>query len=208
MSTSSKKSGKDSPRELNSNKEMLEISCHRFRIEFLRVTDPNTRQGIILHSTIARSLNAYRLSGLFSVTEILNETYTRGVRANQKREIENVPGWIRCAGRNVVAEWSRKDRRSISADEFLANYPAVEPLSTEELGIELKKVRIATQRLKPRDQRILELKVVKKLPWNTVQTILREEGFGDCHVAALRKRKERALNRLRRLYHEVVLDES
>ncbi len=184
-----------------------ELACHRFRIEFLRVTDPDTKQGAILYAAVSRVLKSYRLSGLYSIIDVLNEAYERGVQANQKKEIENVAGWIRRTGRNIASEWSRLEDRTVSADERLANWPAVDPLDGNDLSQELKRVRLATRKLEPRDQRILQLKIVERLPWSEVQQILRDEGFGDCTIVGLRKRKERALTRLRLLYHETSLKE-
>jgi hypothetical protein len=51
------------------------------------------------------------------------------------------------------------------------------------------------------DQRLLNLKIVEGRAWSEIRVILREEGYGDYKEFNLRKRKERALIRLRKKYH-------
>ena len=48
------------------------------------------------------------------------------------------------------------------------------------------------------DHRLLNLKIVEGLSWSEIRVVLRQEGYGDHDEVKLRKRKERALIRLRK----------
>lgn len=74
-------------------------------------------------------------------------------------------------------------------------------VSPEDLEDDLAMLRIAFQMLDSEDQKLLNLKIVEERSWREIREILNLAGGGDCSEPALRKRKERALIRLRKKFH-------
>ncbi len=179
-----------------------------FYERFLSITDPSSYCGRICggitYAFIRRILRQYNLDTVHTENDILNEVFLRALEKLDRQEtIMNLQAWIRSASLNVVREWSRKQQKTISiGDRDIPDVTIVEsPLdlleSSQNFNREVAALHSAFRELQPLDQVILELKVIKGYSWETVNQILQAEGFGCFSITALRKRKQRSLNRLK-----------
>jgi len=81
-------------------------------------------------------------------------------------------------------------------------------IQDSDLEIELSKLRLAFQMLSPKEQQILNLKIVEGLSYEDIAAKLRIQGQGDYSIPSLRKLKERSLKRLRTLFHTLSIPNS
>lgn len=121
-----------------------------------------------------------------------------------QRAIQNPPAWLRGTSRHIIRELSRSHKKhdswigDITEHEIAAEpSPALEEDFQEDMSI-LPQVLLDLPLL---DQKLLTLKVVEELSWREIRDVLRLEGHGDLPEQTLRKRKERALIKLRKKYH-------
>jgi DNA-directed RNA polymerase specialized sigma24 family protein len=125
-----------------------------------------------------------------------------------QRAIRNPPAWLRGTIRHIIRELSRSHKKHDSSIGDIADYEiAAEPSPSleEDLHEDLSILQRMLLDLPFLDQRLLTLKVVEELSWREIRTVLRLEGHGDLPEQILRKRKERALIKLRKKYHAVKL---
>lgn len=156
---------------------------------------------------VIRLLRQYNISGLFSPPYIINEAYLRGENLIRKKrqKISNYSAWLRRTCFNIIRELSRKEVKYLP---LLA-----EPIQDSgkndvnnvidydfDLDREMMCVKLAFQILEPDDQELLNLKIVDGLSWKEIRKELSIRGIHFTETA-LRKRKERALKKLRDNYH-------
>jgi DNA-directed RNA polymerase specialized sigma24 family protein len=182
-------------------------SLQEFYVAFLAVTDPNSYCGRIcgalLHAFIRRTLINYRLIAIYCERDILNETFIRGSNTiRQGKKIVNLQPWIRGTCLNVIREISRREQQTESYEDYEPADPSPSTLDLMAFDEELTILQQKLQNIHPIDQIILDLKVVKGYSWDKVSQMLETEGFGSFTVGSLRKRKERAMKRLRILQEE------
>jgi DNA-directed RNA polymerase specialized sigma24 family protein len=187
---------------MHSNKTTATETGRAFYDRFLAVTDPSSYcgriRGGIVYAFIRRNLRAYNLDSLYTENDILNEVFIRALEAQKKgKAIINLQAWIRGASLNVIRELSRKEKRTFPMGDW-QDFAAMEQLDSMELNQEIESVQQAFQTLQPIDQAILMLKVVEGHPWEKVIQILDDKTGQSFAVTALRKRKQRALDLLRK----------
>jgi DNA-directed RNA polymerase specialized sigma24 family protein len=132
---------------------------------------------------------------------LLNEAYLRGISLINKGEvIQKIPAWYRKTIYNIVRELKREQRKSAPFEDYMAD---VEPpqMLLEDLEDDLQTLHLAFRSLEAEDRQLLCLKIIENLSWREIRAILRSEGAGDYPEATWRKRKERALIKLRKKYH-------
>lgn len=173
----------------------------QFITDFLELQNPNSSTGRLMYAFLRRTLRAFHLETNYREAYILHEAFLRGLTQIQKGQlIRNPSAWLRSTAYNIVRELKRDQQKSVSFEDYMleVQQPAVSP---EDLEDDLATMRLSYQLLSKVDQRLLNLKIVEGRPWSEIRVILRQEGYGDHDEAKLRKRKERALIRLRKKYH-------
>ena len=174
-----------------------------FDLSIRTILDERSPTFTSLRSAISRWLKQFRLEKSFGEYYIINEAYIRGENAIRKKgiQIKNPSAWMRATCYNIIRELSRKESRYYSLlsdpiDESQTNNPK----DSFNLDQELMRVKLSFQMLDDEDQEILNLKVVQGLSWSEISEEMNLRGI-QLTNSALRKRKERALKRLREHYH-------
>lgn len=174
---------------------------------------------------IRRSLWQFNLQTVCTENEIIHEAYLRGTKLTAKGvAIHRPDAWLRKTALNIVRELSRKTRRCPSIamdglsdtqrDKMLEKAISADreegAIGAAVIEEDLETVRMAMrdlmQELPEIDRAILWLSIVEGYSWKQVSeylTVLIGEP-GQTEVA-LRKRKQRILERLRKLYHQQTL---
>jgi DNA-directed RNA polymerase specialized sigma24 family protein len=157
---------------------------------------------------IKRSLAQFNLSNSYTPTWVINEAYMRGIKLLATGEqIEKPLAWIRATAYNIIREQSRELRRFSQFDESMIESHVNCSLTVfEEIEEELfERISLAFEKLEPNEKEILILKMIKDLSWKEIKLRLFLQGKAVENEATLRKRKERALKRLRSIYHSLEL---
>jgi len=172
-----------------------------FDKEFSDFSNPQSIKGRVIFASIRRVLRQFRLHKLYDEAFLLNEAYIRAIACIRRGlEIRNASAWLRGTIFRIVRELSREQQRTIPLEEtFWDIHTIVSP--DEDLQDELLRLSTAIQLLSLQDQELLQMKVVENLSWTEIREIWKTRGYGDCAEATLRKRKERALSQLRKIYY-------
>jgi DNA-directed RNA polymerase specialized sigma24 family protein len=189
--------------DLNSLEEhSIQEELCKFEKDFLELQNPRSSTGRLMYVFVRRSLQVFRLSANYREAFVLNEAYIRATKLiNEGGAIHNVQAWVRSTTYNIIRELSRERQKSEPLEEHIIATVEQPSVLLEELEDDLETVRIAFGCLDPKDQRLLNLKIVEGLSWREIREVLRLEGWRDLTEEALRKRKERALIRLRKKFH-------
>ena len=191
-----------------------EQTKQKFDSEVEAILDQSNYYGHNLLSYINIKLILFNLNSTYSSYDILSETYIRGVKliASGQTIAKPIP-WFRVTSLNVIREISRNQKRQQLAEytqavednlnELVVTSAEVESnlLSEEKVETGLDSVLKSFQDLEPGDQRILELRLIEGLTWKQVGKCLVAAGEKAQSIATLRKRGQRALERLRKIYH-------
>jgi RNA polymerase sigma factor (sigma-70 family) len=184
------------------------VACYRrqFELEFLELQDPRNSSGRLIYVFVRRSLASFKLLGLYNEACILNEAYMRGIRLiEQAQPIHNPAAWLRKTAYNIIREYARDRDRVFRLEDYQMEQLTSphNPDRLEEMQSNVAMLQMAFQVLDPKDQQLLNLKIVKELSWRDIREVLCSQGEKDCSEAVLRKRKERALIRLRKKFHSL-----
>lgn len=138
--------------------------------------------------------------------EVLGEVWVRGIKAIKAgTKIKNPGAWIRKVSYYILVEEVRRlqveKRASVSFDSIESRF-LVEPVSSENDETETcyLLLRQAVHNLKQEDQKIITLRYFQGLSWEEIREVLISEGIEVKSVAVLRKRGQRAIERLRGKY--------
>jgi DNA-directed RNA polymerase specialized sigma24 family protein len=182
--------------------DQTQTACQHFEAVFLELFSDESSSGRLLLVFIKRTLRVFHLNGAYNEAYIVNEVYIRGRDRIQAGEvIRNPPAWMRQTAYNLIRELKRDQQKSSPFEDCMAEV-IQSPVPIAELEDDLATLRVSFQLLDPKDQKILNL-WAKGLPFEEIRTTLRLDGKGDYDPATLRKRKERALSRLRRQFHAI-----
>jgi DNA-directed RNA polymerase specialized sigma24 family protein len=181
------------------------VSCaeerRKFEDDFLELQNSRSSSGRLMYVMVRRSLWQFHLLGIYSEACILNEAYIRGCELIARGEIiRNPEAWLKQTAYNIIREWSRYERKSLPLEEHLLP-DLQDSVLPEVLEDDLGTLRLAFQMLETKDQQLLNLKICNGLSWKEIQEMLQLQGQGHLTEASLRKRKERALARLRKKFH-------
>ena len=179
----------------------------KFNGEFIHFLRPENPVGRSLYVSINKGLIQFKLAGSHSSSEILISVYMRAYAYInvEKKRIHNASAWSRATAYNIIREISRSGQKFVPSGDDLLNRLEAPDEDSEALEADVSVVAQALKQLNPFEQRLLTLKLIDCLPWRDIQIILRTEGY-ECTETALRKQKERALAKLRQLYHALVLE--
>ncbi|MFM7877024.1 MAG: sigma-70 family RNA polymerase sigma factor [Microcystis panniformis] len=150
---------------------------------------------------IKRSLRQFNLDSYYDPSDIISEAYIRGVRSiSSGRVITNPLAWIRMVSHNIIRELSRNQNRQKADIAQLQDSVIFEPSNIED---DLELVQLAFKHLSPEDREIITLRTIEGLSWSEISKRLESDERQALQVAVLRKRGERAMQRLRKIYHSL-----
>ncbi|MBD2465734.1 sigma-70 family RNA polymerase sigma factor [Oscillatoria sp. FACHB-1407] len=169
----------------------------------LKANNPRTRSFL---SFIKRTLRQFHLEDIHTEFDIFNESYLRGVDFILKgSSIKSPKAWMRKTAYNVIRERSRDNHRCQPVE---SEYMEALLVSEEIIELDLEVVRQAYLELESSDRQILELRIVENLSWRDIGERFVEMGESPQNEPALRKRGQRAMQRLREIYHRSRPQES
>ena len=175
-----------------------------FDTQFAELMNRNNDDGRILFAFTRRILIQFKLSKNYSEAYILNEAYIRGVKLiNKGGVILNLYPWLRSTAYNIVRELSRGRNKFTELNEEVISTSQDSLLSDEDIDDELLAIKLAYKLLTPEEQQLLHFKIVERYSWSQIRGIMESQGGKIPSESALRKRKERALANLRRIYLEL-----
>ena len=194
----------------------MQEKSHRqiFDSEFIALLDSSSSSSRALFAFIKTNLRRFRLNGIYSVYDVLNEAYLRGVLAiNSGQSITKPTPWIKTTCYNIIREISRKqdkyypllDADQVSEDDnqfsviikTLSDQTRIEtPEAFDEVVLEA--LLPSLLRLEPKELRILQLRVMEDLSWEEVRQRLMIDGE-TISISSLRQQGYRALKHLRKL---------
>jgi DNA-directed RNA polymerase specialized sigma24 family protein len=188
------------PLRLANRRGCPEERC-QFEDDFLELQDSRSSSGRLMYVFVRRSLWQFHLMGIYTEACVLNEAYIRGCQLIDRGEtIRNSAAWLRQTVYNIIREWSRYERKSISLEDHLLD-TLQESTSANVIEDDLSTLRLALQMLNAKDQQLLNWKIGEGLCWKQIQEAWQLQGYGNLTEASLRKRKERALIKLRKKFH-------
>jgi RNA polymerase sigma factor (sigma-70 family) len=158
-----------------------------------------------LKNFIKRNLQQFNLHNI-EVNEVVHITYLRGVKLIEDgEEIKNPIAWIRVTSFNVIRELSRKQKKHQPVDSNSIEYQMDLQQLSYDFTLEdaddadIKLLKLALQKLEPKDRQLLVLWKVEDLSWKEV--VKRLASCGEVvSEATARQRGKRALERLRKVY--------
>ena len=181
----------------------------RFNHEVELILSPGSPTFTSLRNAVTRLLIQFGISRLFGEAYVINEAYLRGDRLIRTKgiPIRNTSAWLRKTCFNIIRELKRGESKYSSLSFEIADKARQSDLKNSGFNFDLERemmhVKLAFQMLEREDQEILNLKIVDGLSWKEIhrELELRNSQGSKVTVAALRKRKERALKKLREHYH-------
>lgn len=176
-----------------------------FDVQVKLLLSSKNSEGCTIIPFVERSLTQFNLSGSYSSIEVINEAYLRGRKLIENGErIENPLAWIRVTSYNIIREYSRRSQRSLFLEEsWVEDEVNSNLISNEEILSEFERVKLAFNRLNEQDRELLQLKVIDNLSWREIIDYFINKYDFEGSEAKLRKRKHRALQSLRRIYHSI-----
>lgn len=180
-----------------------------FLTAFREILDPKSSTGLSVSVFLSARLRQFpRLNGLYSHADILSEVL---LRAHKLVHTEGVTilepvAWVKITGFYVICQWSRKEQKSKPLTEEDLERLDYSHVSQEVLKDDFITVNKALAKLDPDEQRLLQLRLIECLSWRDIWEYFRDEGYNYTE-AALRKRKERILRKLRYTYHALKLEQ-
>lgn len=187
----------------------------QFNRDVQHLLQMNTPRGRSLRGFIHQSLRQFGLAGYCCEFDVLTEAYLRGVRYTLRgNQIVQSHAWLRSTAYNIIREWKRERARycAVAFEELLdqgvgAYYDDSGPW---DMGwqwdmfwaeAEIQRVVQAFHALDEGDRTLLHWKVVEMLSWQLIHARLAAQGER-VSLPTLRKRGQRALERLRQKYHQ------
>ncbi|MBD2232719.1 RNA polymerase sigma factor [Phormidium tenue] len=169
---------------------------------------PNNPHARSLLAFIKRTIQQFGLQAHITEIDIFVEAYLRGVRYTQQNQehIRQPKAWMRRTAYNIIRECKRDRQRylAVAFDELMEQEAAASDPATVDDQMIANAIALVLQALaalSPGDRHLIQWKVVEGLTWPQVQTKLVAAGEEWASLATLRKRGQRALERLRQAYH-------
>jgi hypothetical protein len=185
--------------------ELPEPILDRFKYdeEFSKYLCPRSSSGRLLFAFIARTLWAFHLHKLYSEAHILNEVYIRGAKSiNNGTVIHNLLPWIKQTSYFYIRELKREQQKTEPFEDYMSD-TLTNPIAPDVIEGDLALLGEAFKQLDRKDQQLLNLKIAQGFSWRQIQETFVAEGTGHFTEQSLRKRKERALIRLRKRFHQL-----
>jgi len=192
-------------------------AVRQFNAEIQFLLKPHNPHARSLLAFIRRSLKQFRLDGHLTEIDIFTEAYLRGIQYLQQADnsIRHPKAWMRITAYNVIRELHRNQSRYAAAayDDFIENDlgrqvvaqdQQVQLVDAQAIDTDIYAVFQALRALPTCDRILIGLKVINGLSWREIRQWY-GQWFDDPapSEAALRKRGQRALERLRQQYHRL-----
>jgi RNA polymerase sigma factor (sigma-70 family) len=176
----------------------------RFCVEFVHLLEASNPTGKALLAFIRRSLRHSHLQYLYTEMDILIDVFLRAHKLIVEGgvEIVNPPAWIRQTSFHCIRELSRYHKRFTPLDKDIPNQSSLIAIDQEDVETDHRILNCAWSKLDPDEQRLLELKIVQGLSWAEIQQLFVGEGQV-ISEPTLRKKKQRAVEKLRQNYHNL-----
>ena len=204
-------------------KEQLDGKTQSFifaHMELLRRTYPELNTVVnwdSLYKNVQNRLRQFNMTKNYKSDEIIMEVLTRyDKKVKKKEEIPNVEAWMKLTALNCIRELHRQEHpvtafRKIPHDpsDFETDPKLVKSMMSNSEDITDSEdenrcqVRKAMSKLPSYKRELLELRIVQGLSWDEIANHYMSQGKS-VKVATLRKRGERALEELRRVFLEMI----
>lgn len=178
-------------------------AVQKFNEEVYILLKANTAQARSLFAYIQRSLWQYRLDKRITVTDVFIEAYIRGVKyllSSGGETIKKPSAWMRITILNVIREKSRDSKRLVSLDWDLVSETEEAGTSETDYSECFVAIMQAFNQLSHDERKIIQLRYFENKSWQAVREKL---GESELTLAALRKRGQRTLDKLRQEYHKI-----
>jgi DNA-directed RNA polymerase specialized sigma24 family protein len=175
----------------------------------LKVSNPHSKT---LLAFIRRRLYQFGLQAYFTEVDIFVEAYLRGVRYTYQNQvpIQYPHAWMKRTAYNVIREWKRDRQRYAAADldalieqgKLTDDEPFTSPTAFDgsSRGLDWDRVIQSFGQLSVCDRNLIYWRYIEGLSWQDIQARLATQGHGDVSQSTLRKRGQRAMDKLRELY--------
>ncbi|NER99099.1 MAG: sigma-70 family RNA polymerase sigma factor [Symploca sp. SIO1B1] len=167
---------------------------------------------------IKRLLKQFKLYSYYEERDIFLEAYARAVkRIEAGGVIDKIPAWFKTTSYNIIRELNKDKNRQQSLITRLANSGQVSGANVYHIPEHIidANVRLLTKalkELKSEDRIVLKLRIIHNLSWKEIGDYLVERGQEVNNSPKLeqrlRQRGNRAMKRLRRIYHSYKTEES
>ncbi|WP_143288216.1 sigma-70 family RNA polymerase sigma factor [Calothrix rhizosoleniae] len=186
---------------------MKNCDRHAFDREFHLMLTSGSSEGCSMLAFIGRTLTQFRLNNSYNPSYILNDAYMRGIKFIESGgRIDNPLAWTRSTAYNIIRELSRERKKFLPLEEGRVEDSTHEILTHEDIFENMERVKIALTHLNAEDKELLQLKIVNNLSWNEIYQYWKSTGRKLENAATLRKRKQRALKKLRTIYHSLEVE--
>jgi hypothetical protein len=177
------------------------LKWQNFLSELQELLDPESPSGLSLSVFLENKLRQFHLNRLYDHADILSEVLLRAHKLIHSEGVTvlQISAWTKKTAFNVIRELSRKEQKSTSLTENLLDKIDYTAGSDKLVEDDFLAINQAMKMLDSEEQRLLQLKLVECLSWRDISEIFRDEGY-DYKEAALRKKKERSLSKLRYYY--------
>lgn len=159
-------------------------------------------------SSVSAYLHKLKLSYKLDIDEfdLLHKAYERAVlliNADKVTYTANLVAYLKKIAFNIAREQRRQTVRCSSLNEEICSkaYPGSVDISDE-----LNRVTTAMSQLDDQEKLLLHLRIIEQKSWKDICELWKQEYSEDVSITVLRKRKQRALVRLRHLYHGSVME--
>jgi DNA-directed RNA polymerase specialized sigma24 family protein len=170
--------------------------------DFCEAFRPNAPARLWLTSTIARNIKASRLTGL-DAWDIIIEAYLRAIKFVKRGGlIWNLVSWLKTASTYIISEHRRKSLPDVISLGDMDCYWLEDPINNPaffDVGEIINRLKIAISQLKPLERKLIRWRVYENLSWQEIQERISQGNESPPHQTALRKQKQRAIDKLHRL---------
>jgi len=167
---------------------------------------------------IKRVLKQFQLYSYYEERDIFLEAYARAVKKIEAGGvIDKIPAWFKTTSYNIIRELNKDKNRQQSLITRLANSGQIIGDNVYQIPEHIidSNVKLLTKSLKElnsKDRIVLKLRIIYNLSWKEIGDYLVERGQEVDNnpklEQRLRQRGNRAMKRLRRIYHSYRTEES
>lgn len=176
-----------------------EYILHELNKEMANLYGRDNAQSRSMSAYLRRLTVTHRLA--IEEFELLHEAYERAVLLISKGKVShatNLVAYLKRIASNIAKEERRKTPFHHPINEESCTKDS---LSDININSELDQLAEAMTRLDEPDRRLLTLKIIDNKSWKEIHQLWCKETQEKASISCLRKRKERALSKLRHLYH-------
>jgi len=151
---------------------------------------------------VRKGLHQFHLSSFYNEFDVVFEAYERAVRhLDRGGTIDNLPAWFKSTCYNIIRERSKQREKQLSIFDRIKNivdsiFHSEEIVPNYAVGKNLEWLTRSLHRLTPEQKLILELRIVKGLPWKDVAEHFVREQLAEKNDRKLQDRLRKEYSRL------------